>query len=262
MADQKINFNDGASYELMMGKWSQLVGEIFLDWLDIPAGLQWIDIGCGNGAFTQLIVDRCNPAEVRGIDPSPGQLDFARQRPAAQVARFLIGDSMCLPFCEHRFDAAVMALVIFFVPEPAKGVAEMVRVVRPGGYVTAYAWDIIGDGFPLAPIQAEMLQFGLLPLRPPRPETSEIGALGDLWTAAGLANVDTREITVRRKFASFDEFWEIGLTGASIGEQIATLPSDDAQVLKKRVQARMLADSDGSVSYSARAHAVIGRVQK
>ena len=39
---------------------------------------------------------------------------------------------MALPFEADRFDAAVMALVIFFVPEPSKGLAEMVRVVRPG----------------------------------------------------------------------------------------------------------------------------------
>ena len=42
----------------LMGTWSRLVGDIFLNWLNPATGLRWIDVGCGNGAFTQLIVDR------------------------------------------------------------------------------------------------------------------------------------------------------------------------------------------------------------
>jgi ubiquinone/menaquinone biosynthesis C-methylase UbiE len=79
MAELKIY--DGASYEQSMGIWSRLAGEIFLDWLAPPMGWRWIDIGCGNGAFTQLLVERCAPVEVQGIDPSEGQLAFARTRP-------------------------------------------------------------------------------------------------------------------------------------------------------------------------------------
>ena len=63
-------FNDGKAYERMMGRWSQAAGEIFLDWLTLPPGLRWLDVGCGNGAFTELLVQRCKPTEVKGIDPS------------------------------------------------------------------------------------------------------------------------------------------------------------------------------------------------
>ena len=128
MAEPQIRFTDGAAYERMMGVWSQLAGEVFIDWLAPRAGLRWIDTGCGSGAFTQLLADRCAPAEVQGIDPSEDQLAFARTRPAASVAQFQLGNAMALPFPEDRFDAAVMPLVIFFVPEPAKGIAEMARV--------------------------------------------------------------------------------------------------------------------------------------
>src|SRR6478736_2303072 len=76
----QIRFEDGLSYERYMGDWSRRVGEVFIDWLALPSGLKWIDVGCGNGAFTELIVERCAPNEVRGIDPSEAQLDFARQR--------------------------------------------------------------------------------------------------------------------------------------------------------------------------------------
>ena len=98
MAEQTIRFDDGAAYEQMMGIWSRSAGEIFLDWLAPPPGLRWIDVGCGNGAFTELLVERCAPVEVQGIDPSEGQLAFARTRPAARVAEFRQGDAMALPF--------------------------------------------------------------------------------------------------------------------------------------------------------------------
>ena len=129
----QIRFDDGAAYERYMGKWSQLAGETFLDWLAPESGLRWLDVGCGNGAFTEMIVERCAPVSVHGIDPSEAQLAFARTRPASRVAQFRQGDAMALPFPDDTFDAAVMPLVIFFVPDPARGVAEMARVVCPGG---------------------------------------------------------------------------------------------------------------------------------
>src|SRR6266849_6664649 len=146
MAEHQIRFEDGAAYERMMGAWSRLAGEVFLDWLAPPSGLRWIDIGCGSGALSELLVERCAPVEVHGIDPSEAQLAFARARPAARLAQFRQGDAMALPFAANSFDAATMALVIFFVPDPAKGVAEMVRVVGPGGTVATYAWDVLGGG--------------------------------------------------------------------------------------------------------------------
>ena len=97
MAEHQIRFNDGAAYERMMGRWSRLAGDIFLDWLKPRAGLRWIDVGCGNGAFTELIVARSAPAEVQGIDPSDGQLAYARTRSGAAMAKFRKGDAMALP---------------------------------------------------------------------------------------------------------------------------------------------------------------------
>ena len=162
----RSGFEDGLSYERYMGDWSRRVGAIFIDWLALPSGLKWIDVGCGNGAFTELIVERCGPSEVRGIDSSEAQLDFARKRSGARLAKFDHGDAMALPFSGDTFDVAIMALVIFFVPDPAKGVAEMKRALRPGGMVASYAWDILGGGFPLEPIRIELRAMGLKPVDP------------------------------------------------------------------------------------------------
>jgi ubiquinone/menaquinone biosynthesis C-methylase UbiE len=132
---QQIRFEDGDAYERGMSPWSRLAGETFLEWLAPSRDLQWLDVGCGTGAFARLIAERYAPAEVQGVDPSEGQLAVACMRSNAGGMSFRQGDAMALPFESHRFDAAIMALVIFFVPDPAKGVAEMARVVRPGGTV-------------------------------------------------------------------------------------------------------------------------------
>jgi ubiquinone/menaquinone biosynthesis C-methylase UbiE len=130
MSAPTIKFDDGAVYEKMMGKWGGLIGRAFIGWLSPSPNLRWLDIGCGNGAFTQLLVEHCNPMAVEGVDPSEGQLAFARERLAMSAANFRQGDAMALPFADVTFDAAVMALVVFFIPDPARGVAEMARVVR------------------------------------------------------------------------------------------------------------------------------------
>ena len=152
MSDPGQIFSDGKVYERMMGRWSKLVGRIFLDWLAPPKGLHWIEVGCGNGAFTEELIAHCAPRAVDAIDPSEGQLTFARTRPSAKLARFRQADAQALPFADKSFDAAAMALVITFVPDPAKAVAEMARVVRPGGLIATYMWDIAGGGLPLTSI--------------------------------------------------------------------------------------------------------------
>jgi SAM-dependent methyltransferase len=260
MAQEPIRFDDGAAYERGMGSWSLLAGQIFLDWMAPASGLRWVDVGCGSGAFTELLVQRCAPAEIQGIDPSEAQLTFARTRPAARGATFLQGDAMALPFEAGRFDAAVMALVIFFVPEPAKGVAEMARVVRPGGIVAAYAWDMAGGGFPFDPIHAELRALGVTPPLPPSPDASRLTALHDLWTDAGLEAVETREIPVRRTFADFEEFWNSSTITGSIRPTLAAMPASEVEQFKARVRARMSADVSGPVTHQARANAIKGRV--
>jgi ubiquinone/menaquinone biosynthesis C-methylase UbiE len=260
MTEPKISFSDGAAYEQMMGIWSRFAGTVFLDWLAPAKGLRWIDVGCGNGAFTELLVERSAPLEVQGIDPSEGQIAFARTRPAARLAQFHLGDAMALPFEAARFDAATMALVLFFVPDPAKGLSEMVRVVRPGGLVAAYMWDMLGGGFPLEPLLIEIRAMGLDAPRPPHREVSRTDAMRDLWREAGLADVETREITVERTFADFDELWMTCQKSASLGALVAALPAPDRATLQEKLRARLPGDRDGRITYSARANAIKGRV--
>jgi SAM-dependent methyltransferase len=262
MAEGQIRFEDGAAYERMMGVWSRLAGEIFLEWIAPTAGLRWIDVGCGSGAFSELIVERAAPAEVQGIDPSEAQLAFARSRPAARLAQFRQGDAMALPFPNEPFDAAVMALVVFFVPEPRKGVAEMARVVRAGGVVASYTWDILDGGFPNEPLMAAMRDSGRMPSLPPSANASRMAALKELWTSANLEKIETREINVSRTFCDFDEFWSTSTLGTNVRAMIAGMSADDIELLKSRVRTQVSVDASGSITCSARANAIKGIVVK
>jgi SAM-dependent methyltransferase len=258
MADDTIRFDDGAGYEVMMGRWSALVGERFLEWIGVPAGARWVDVGCGNGAFTHQLVDRCAPADVRAFDPSPGQLSFARTRlPAGAPVAWAEGDAMRLPLDDASRDAATMALVLFFVPEPAVGVAEMCRVVRPGGTVAAYHWDILGGGFPLAAIGAEMLKLGVPPRLPPSVGASTLEASAALWQAAGLRDVRTTVFTVQRTFDGFDAYWDSAAGSNTMRPMFDVLSADELARLKSSVRERLRAD-DGPLAVTAWANAVCG----
>jgi ubiquinone/menaquinone biosynthesis C-methylase UbiE len=262
MAEGQIRFEDGAAYERMMGVWSGLAGEIFLGWLAPPAGLRWIDVGCGSGAFSELIVERAAPAEVQGIDPSEAQLEFARARSAARLAKFRQGDAMALPFSNETFDAAVMALVVFFVPEPRKGVAEMARVVRPGGIVASYTWDILNGGFPNEPLMAAMREAGRAPSLPPSASASRMEALKELWASVHLEKIETKEITVSRTFRDFDDFWSTSTLGTNVRVTIAGMTGEEIEDLKLRVRAHVTIDQGGTITCKARANAIKGVVEK
>lgn len=255
----QIRFTDGAAYERYMGEWSRRVGDAFLDWLSPEPGRRWLDVGCGNGAFTQVIVDRCAPASVDGLDPSDAQLAHARARFPAGVASFHAGDALALPFADASFDVAVMPLVIFFLPQPAKGVAEMARVVAPGGLVTAYGWDLSGGGFPYAVLLDGLRELGRNVPMPPSPEAARLDVLRGLWSEAGLAGVETREITVRRTFPGFDDYWATVLGAPSAGAQLSALSPDDVRQLQALLRERLPFDAEGGLTVVARANAVKGR---
>lgn len=262
MSDQQIVFDDGATYDRYMGRWSRIVGDVFLDWLAPERNLRWLDVGCGNGAFTEMLFERCAPAAIDGVDPSEAQLAFARAQPAAKLAKFHQGDAMALPFPDDAFDAAVMPLVIFFVPDPAKGVAEMARVVRAGGIVAAYGWDLTGGGFPYTALQQEMRELGVTHGMPPSPEAARLDVLQELWAGAGLQSIETRAIEVERTFDDFEDWWTTVLTGPSVSAKLAAMAPDVRAALKERMRAHHPADASGRVTYGARANAVKGRVPR
>jgi SAM-dependent methyltransferase len=260
MGAQPIRFNDGDAYERLMGVWSGNVGQAFLDWLSPGPGQRWADIGCGSGAFTELILRRCEPTRVDGIDSSESQLAYARKRPGAQGAVFQQGDAMALPYADASFDIAVMALVIHFVPDPTKGVAEMARVVRPGGWVAAYVWDDEGGGSPTQPLQTAIILEGGNDVRPPSSAASRMDRLVDLWTRAGLREVDSRVISVERTFDDFESFWSATSGAGRPKVSLASLGPEATERVKVRMRATLPPDAEGRITYAAHVNAIRGRV--
>lgn len=254
---EEMRFEDGESYESMMGVWSALVGAPFLDWLNVPEGAKWADIGCGNGASTEVIVNNAKPVLVEAIDPSEAQLAYARKRHRAGVANFTLGSALDLPYADDTFDAAIMALVLFFVPDPPRGIAEMRRVVRGGGTVGAYAWDFEGGGFPYEDVHVALEQAGAEPLLPPHADVARLDALKHLWNEAGLADVETRAITASRTFPSFADYWATAASAPGIAPVLSRLTPNELDQVRQSVQETR---GSGDVEVHGRVHAVRGRV--
>jgi ubiquinone/menaquinone biosynthesis C-methylase UbiE len=253
-------FTDGAAYERLMGRWSRRVGDVFIDWIEVPRDLRWLDIGCGTGVFTEQVIRGCSPAAMVGIDPSGAQLEFARERAGLSGVEFHVGDAQDLPFPDNSFDIAIMALVVHFVPDPAKAVAEMWRALRPGGIAAAYAWDYTKAGSPTAPLAAAMRAMDLESPAPPSPQATSLTALGELWRVAGFVEIGSRAIEISVEFASFEEFWHsmtvpVGPTGKAIAE----MSPDGRERMRSVLKRRMPLTADGRIIYKARASAVRGR---
>jgi len=260
MSEAPNLFADGKAYERLMGRWSRLAGEKFLDWLDAPKNLKWLDVGCGNGAFTEVLIARCSPAAVTGVDPSEGQLAYARGRPGTKRAEFRVADAQALPFPDNSFDAGTMALVIVFIPDPVKAARELARVVRPGGVVATYMWEF-PDGFPLAPLAATMKSLGLTPPERPNVQASGRDAMRAIWKEAGFTAIETEVIRINVSFSSFDDFWDsntvpVGPSGKALSE----LTPSAREQLKTRLRDRLPIAADGSIAYEAFANAVKGVV--
>src|SRR4029077_10807631 len=205
-----------------------------------------------------------------------GQLAFARTRAAAKLAEFRLGDAQALPFPDKSFDAAAMALVISFIPDPAKAVAEMARVVRPGGIVATYMWDIPGGGLGcLAPPAGGHPRGAPLPLAPvgrafkamdkeysrTSDNASRREVMQTLWQGAGLREVETRVIRITVDFTSFDDFCDSSLVPVGpAGQVIAKMSPAELEELKAHLRKLLPIAADGSIAYEAFANAVKGRV--
>jgi SAM-dependent methyltransferase len=253
-------FTDGEAYERLMGRWSQAVGVQFLAWLNAGEGKRWLDVGCGTGAFTESIIQHAAPSRVTGIDPSVEQVAFAKQRSSASGGQFDIAEAEAMPFDDGSFDVSAMALVIAFVPHPAKAVAEMVRVTAAGGIVAGYMWDLLGGGVPLQPVDRALKALGYKRPMPPSPEASKMDVMQQLWSDAGLNNIRTTQIRLPVIFESFDDFCaSVLLPVGPLGSYTSTFSPDQKHALVEQLRKQMPPDSQGRISYEACANAIAGQ---
>jgi ubiquinone/menaquinone biosynthesis C-methylase UbiE len=254
-------WNAGDSYDAYMGRWSRLVAAGFLDWQGAGNGLDWLEIGCGTGALSQQILTRCNPRRLTAIEPSEGFVAQARANVADERAAFQVGDAQSLAIDTASCDVAVSGLVLNFVPDRQKALAEMKRVVRPGGLIGFYVWDYPGGGveFMHAFWKAAMA------LDPRAADLSEDRRFADctqsglvaLAKSAGFANVEISPIDVATVFQDFDDYWLPFTLGAGPAPgYCASLGAEDRERLKESLRGSLACDADGSIRLQARAWAV------
>lgn len=257
-------FQQGAPYERYVGRWSRRVAPLFLDWLGQPPARRWLDVGCGTGALCAAILDRCAPASVTGVEPSEGFLQLARQN-LGDRADLRQGSAAAIPLEAGSADVVVSGLVLNFVPDPAAGVAEMVRVLAGGGTVAAYVWDYAGTMELMQHFWAAAVELdpGAAPLdEGPRFPLCRPAALQSLFAGAGLADVETHGIDIDTPFTSFDDYWQPFLGGQGPGPAYAMSLDEAARArLRDRLRQRLPAGADGSIALAARAWAVRGRVE-
>ena len=260
------NWAAGDLYEPYVGRWSRLAAKDFLQWLALPAQLDWLDVGCGTGALTQTILQQAQPQSVKGIDPSAGFVDFAKAHVCDPKVTFDVGDAQSLPVESDRFDVAASGLVLNFVPKPSLAAQEMARVVRAGGTVAAYVWDYAGkmelmryfwDAVAeLDPSASNLVEATRFPMcQPP--------ALTSLFQDAGLNDVRTQLIDVPTTFKNFDDYWTPFLGGQGPAPAYAmSLTEERRTALRDRIRETLPIAGDGSIALIARAWAVRGQVSQ
>ena len=255
MPDNEHLFSDNVAYDRAVGRWSRVVGEVFLDWMALPTGLRWLDVGCGTGAFAELILEHSAPTAVSGVDPSEGQISFASQRPDASQIDYRCADAMSMPYGEDEFDVATMALVVQYIPDPSKAMSEILRIVRSGGMVAAYTWM----KSPVRNVMEAFKSLGVENRRPPNDDLRSLEKLNELFAAAGLVDIADRTIEIPVNFDSYDQFWESQATMALTRSPRKFLETELAE-LKSILQVELNTTPDGPVSYGVQANAIRGRV--
>jgi hypothetical protein len=133
-----------------------------------------------------------------------------------------------------------------------------VRVVRPGGTVAAYVWDMTGGGHPLELMHAEMEAMGFTAPWPPRSDITGLQALRRLWIDAALNEIESREITVHRTFADFQDYWTTSTLAATVSQTIAAMAPIELKHLQTRMRGQLIADATGRITCSARVNAIRG----
>lgn len=260
MAEVIHPFDDALAYEHFMGRWDRAIGAVFLDWLAPPSGACWLDVGCGSGAFTELILNTCSPSAVTGIDPSHAQIEHAREQVAGRRAEFHVAGAQSMAFPDGTFDVVASALAINFIPDRPAAIKEMRRVTRPGGAVAGYTWDFAAEGSPSGPIRRALRQIGLDPPIVAGTEDSSLADLQVLFERAGLEAISTRTIDVSMSLSGFDEYWSLQMPSfAPLAKMVRSLPGLERAQLQSVLREQFRPALDGSVTCSGRANAIKAR---
>lgn len=252
-----VSFDVAAeAYDQFMGRFSKLLSSQMADLAGVRAGQRALDVGCGPGALTAVLVERLGPEAVAAVDPSEPFVEAARERNPGVDVRLAAAEQ--LPFPDAGFDVSLAQLVVHFMSDPVAGLAEMRRITRPGGVVAACVWDHAGGKGPLG-----LFWQAARELDPEVHDESDLagareGHLAELFTAAGLHDVESTTLSADLELPGFDAWWEPFTRGVGpAGAYVATLDSVGHAALRERCRAML---PDGPFTLPARAWAARGVV--
>jgi ubiquinone/menaquinone biosynthesis C-methylase UbiE len=257
---------DPEAYERLMGRWSRLLADEFLAFVGIAQGDRVLDLGCGTGALAVALAARAEPRSILGVDIAEPYIEHARRRSADPRLRFVVGDAVRLDMPDGGLDRSLSQLTLNFVPEPARALAEMRRVTRPGGLVAAAVWDFAGglvyqrifwDTAAALDADADRAR-----ARHFSSQLTRAGQLEAAFAAAGLREVESRPLTMRMRYAEFADYWEpIANAQGPVGDYVKRLTPPALAALAAAVErAYRSGGPDGPRSMAATAWAAKGRV--
>jgi SAM-dependent methyltransferase len=238
-------FSADDAYDDFMGRYSVRLAPLFADFASIGSGIRVLDVGAGTGALAAELLHR--DTVVAAADPSPQfAATLASRFPGIDARQAPAED---LPWPDESFDAALAQLVIAFMSNAEAGVAEMRRVVAPGGVVAVCMWDRERMEMLHAINQVRAVVDPDNPADVPRfrDELSIRGLLGE--------DAESELLEVEVGYAGFDEFWSTLLGG--VGPAGAWIESLDVE---RRAQARdelfrVVGSPSGSFELTGRAWA-------
>lgn len=252
----------GDAYEAYMGRWSRPLARVFVEWLHAGSSSHWLDVGCGTGALTSTICERCEPATIVACDPSGPFIEHARRSLSDARVSFVIAGIDALPERASGFDTIVSGLVLNFLPDPAKAMASLCARLASDGVLAAYVWDY-SDGMEflrsfweeaaaLDPRAAGLDEGRRFPL-------CQAQALESLFREAGLERVATDSLEIATDFADFEDYWKPFLSGTGPAPSyVMSLEPATRDALKAKLEQRLSAARDG-LRLRARAWAVRGQ---
>lgn len=254
----------GDSYDYLMGRWSWLMAPLLVEFADVVGGDKVLDVGCGTGSLTRALVGVGPSMHVTGIDGSADYVEICRNNSELAEAVLDQGDAQALPYPDNSFDKCVSLLVMNFLPDPGRAVAEMKRVTRAGGKVAAAVWDY-GDGMEMLRHlwdEAAGLDENAVARHEGNMPLCRQGELPALWVKSSMTEIADTGLTIQMVFDSFDDYWTPFLTGIGpSGSYVAGLEASMQEKLKERLHEKLAGGDDGpSFSLTARAWAVCGTV--
>jgi SAM-dependent methyltransferase len=240
-----------AAYDNFMGRYSMRLAPVFAGFADVEAGQRVLDVGAGTGALTTELERR--GAVVSAVDPSPSFVAALRRRLPDVETRAAPAEE--LPFGDEAFDAALAQLVVTFMRDAHAGIAEMRRVVRPGGVVAACMWDRTGMEM-LAAIHRTQQA---IPTGSPATEARTLyrtrEELESLFAGDGFADVHTEPLEVESAYEGFEEFWGALADGAGpAGTWVKSLDAAKLEAARAELH-RQVGEPEGGFTLRGRAWA-------